>query len=29
MKDIAFILDPDNYWIEVVQNATLKRTSNY
>ena len=20
MKNIAFLLDPDNYWIEVVQN---------
>jgi lactoylglutathione lyase len=23
MKNIAFILDPDNYWIEVVQNEKL------
>jgi lactoylglutathione lyase len=25
MKDIAFILDPDNYWIEVVQNESIKK----
>lgn len=24
MKTIAFILDPDNYWIEIVQNDNLK-----
>jgi len=24
MKNIAFVLDPDNYWIEVVQNESLK-----
>jgi len=24
MKDIAFVLDPDGYWIEVVQNEKLK-----
>ncbi|KKK18127.1 hypothetical protein ARAM_007108 [Aspergillus rambellii] len=28
MKNVAFILDPDGYWIEVVQNEALKRTSN-
>ena len=27
MKDIAFILDPDDYWIEVVQNQSLKPAS--
>lgn len=26
MKNIAFILDPDDYWIEVIQNETLKPT---
>ena len=29
MKNIAFVLDPDNYWIEVIQNEKLKRTSNW
>ena len=29
MKTVAFILDPDNYWIEVIQNEALKRTSNW
>ena len=29
MKNIAFILDPDGYWIEVVQNEKIKRTSNW
>ncbi|KAJ7501079.1 lactoylglutathione lyase-like protein [Mycena galericulata] len=24
MKDIAFIRDPDNYWIEIVQNEAIK-----
>ncbi|KAB8346374.1 hypothetical protein FH972_023416 [Carpinus fangiana] len=24
MKNIAFVLDPDNYWIEVIQNEALK-----
>src|ERR1700722_12074884 len=27
MKTVAFILDPDNYWIEVVQNGNLKNKS--
>jgi len=25
MKSIAFVLDPDNYWIEVIQNDKLKQ----
>jgi len=29
MKNIAFVLDPDGYWIEVIQNEKLKRTSNW
>ncbi|CAG7938703.1 unnamed protein product [Penicillium salamii] len=29
MHNIAFILDPDGYWVEVVQNEKLKRTSNW
>ncbi|KAH7397288.1 glyoxylase I [Pyrenochaeta sp. MPI-SDFR-AT-0127] len=28
MKNIAFVLDPDGYWIEVVQNEKLKTRSN-
>ncbi|KAF9729630.1 phosphoglycerate dehydrogenase [Paraphaeosphaeria minitans] len=28
MKNIAFVLDPDGYWIEVVQNEKLKQRSN-
>lgn len=24
MKSVAFVLDPDNYWIEVIQNEKLK-----
>lgn len=24
MKTVAFILDPDNYWVEVIQNEKLK-----
>jgi lactoylglutathione lyase len=29
MHNIAFVLDPDGYWIEVVQNEMIKRTSNW
>ena len=29
MHNIAFVLDPDGYWIEVVQNEKIKRTSNW
>ncbi|KAF2802500.1 glyoxylase I [Mytilinidion resinicola] len=29
MKNIAFVLDPDGYWIEVVQNEKLKNRSNW
>ncbi|PSK50453.1 lactoylglutathione lyase [Elsinoe australis] len=25
MKNIAFVLDPDNYWVEIVQNESLKK----
>lgn len=25
MREIAFVLDPDNYWVEVVQNPDLKQ----
>ncbi|KAI8376084.1 lactoylglutathione lyase [Radiomyces spectabilis] len=27
MKHIAFILDPDNYWIEIIQNPTVSGQS--
>jgi lactoylglutathione lyase len=29
MKNIAFVLDPDGYWIEVVQNEKLKERSKW
>lgn len=29
MKNVAFVLDPDGYWVEVVQNEALKRSSNW
>jgi lactoylglutathione lyase len=29
MKNVAFVLDPDNYWVEVIQNEKLKRSSNW
>ncbi|KAJ7471126.1 glyoxylase I [Mycena latifolia] len=29
MKDIAFVLDPDNYWIEVVQNEAFKSRATW
>ncbi|KAJ7184972.1 glyoxylase I [Mycena filopes] len=29
MKDIAFVLDPDNYWIEIIQNESLKSRANW
>ncbi|KAJ7895262.1 lactoylglutathione lyase-like protein [Mycena olivaceomarginata] len=29
MKNIAFVLDPDNYWIEVIQNEGLKKRTNW
>lgn len=29
MKDIAFVLDPDGYWIEIVQNEKLKQRANW
>lgn len=24
MKNVAFVLDPDGYWVEIIQNETLK-----
>lgn len=29
MKNIAFILDPDGYWIEVVENERLSGKQNF
>jgi len=29
MKNVAFILDPDGYWVEIIQNEALKRSSNW
>lgn len=29
MKNIAFILDPDGYWIEVVQNERFSGKKNF
>merc|ERR1712072_284390 len=29
MKNIAFVLDPDGYWIEVVQNESIKKTTDW
>jgi lactoylglutathione lyase len=27
MRDIAFVLDPDGYWIEIIQNMKLKTST--
>lgn len=29
MRNVAFVLDPDGYWIEIIQNEKLKPTSNW
>lgn len=29
MKNIAFVLDPDDYWVEIIQNEKLKKTANW
>ncbi|KAI9826547.1 MAG: Lactoylglutathione lyase [Thelocarpon impressellum] len=29
MKDIAFVLDPDGYWIELIQNERIKKRANW
>ena len=29
MKNVAFVLDPDNYWVEVIQNEKLKDRANW
>lgn len=28
MRNVAFILDPDGYWVEVIQNQGLKPGAN-
>jgi lactoylglutathione lyase len=29
MKHVAFVLDPDNYWVEIIQNEKLKERANW
>lgn len=29
MKNVAFVLDPDGYWIEVIQNEKLKERAKW
>lgn len=29
MKNVAFVLDPDNYWIEVIQNERIKKSTDW
>jgi lactoylglutathione lyase len=29
MKNVAFLLDPDNYWIELVQNEGFTGKANF
>lgn len=29
MKNLAFVLDPDGYWIEIIQNERIKRSANW
>jgi len=29
MKNVAFLLDPDNYWIEIIQNEALKKNAGW
>lgn len=29
MKNVAFILDPDQYWIEIIQNQRIKKTDDW
>ena len=29
MKNVAFVLDPDGYWVEVVQNEKLKEKAKW
>ncbi|KAI1003637.1 hypothetical protein K3495_g4575 [Podosphaera aphanis] len=29
MKNVAFVLDPDNYWVEIIQNEKLKERAHW
>jgi catechol 2,3-dioxygenase-like lactoylglutathione lyase family enzyme len=29
MRNVAFVYDPDNYWVEIVQNEKLKGRANW
>jgi len=29
MHNVAFLLDPDQYWVEVIQNEGIKPTANW
>ncbi len=29
MKNVAFVLDPDNYWVEIVQNERFTGQANF
>lgn len=29
MKNVAFLLDPDNYWVELVQNERFTGKANF
>lgn len=29
MKNVAFVLDPDGYWVELVQNERLSGKANF
>jgi lactoylglutathione lyase len=29
MKNVAFLLDPDNYWVEIVQNERFSGQDNF
>lgn len=29
MKNVAFVLDPDGYWVEIVQNEEIAGKANF
>lgn len=29
MKNVAFVLDPDNYWVEIIQNEGIKKSNEW
>ena len=29
MRNVAFVLDPDLYWVEIIQNEKLKARANW